>query len=82
MEQNSGMGEEERERGKKEKKKGEKKKFIERSFTFSRNFLEIGPSVSRRARDKVLPHGESFKLRLETGSFDKLQEVGVFSYSV
>ena len=62
-------------------KEGEKK-FRERSSTFSLNFPTIKPLVSGRAIDKVLPRSESFKLRLETRSFNKLQEVGVFSYSV
>ena len=73
------MGEEEREREDKEKKK-KKKKLRERSSTFSLNCLVIGPTVPFGARDKVDPHGKSCKLRPRTGSFDKLQEVGVFSY--
>ena len=68
------MGEDERER----EKEKEKKKFRERSSTFSLNFSVIGPSVFDGVRDKVLPRSKSFKRKLETGSFDKFQEVGVF----
>ena len=71
-----------REGEERERKGGENKKFRERSSTLSLNFSMIGSSVSDGARDKVLPRGESFKLRLETRSFNKLQEVGVFSYLV
>ena len=66
----------------KEGDKGGEGESRERSSTFSLNFPMIEPSVSGEARDKVDPLNESFKLRPETGSFDKLQEVGVFSYLV
>ena len=42
----------------------------------------IGQSVLVGARDKVDPRCESYAWVPETGSFDKLREVGVFSYSV
>ena len=62
----------------KRKRKRREEESRERGSTFSLNFLVIGLSVSDGARDKVLPHDESFKLRPKTWSFDKLQEVGVF----
>ena len=66
-----------RKREKKEGEKGEGRRSRERSSTFSLNF-PIEPSVSGGARDKVLPHSESFKMRPKTRSLDKLQDVGVF----
>ena len=64
----------------KERKEGES--FREISSTFSLDFQEIGPAVSGGARGKVHPRCKSFTSRLKLGSFDKLQEVGVFSYLV
>ena len=60
-------------RGKKRKEEGR-----ERSSTFSLVFPAIGPSASDGARGKVLPRYKSFKYTPKSGSFDKLQEVGVF----
>ena len=65
-----GMGE-----GKKKKRKGELR---ERSSTISLDFPVIGPGVSGGARGKVHPRRKSFASRPKSGSFDKLQEVGVF----
>ena len=64
-----------------EKKKGKGIKgenFKERSSTISLNFLAIGPTVPGGARGKAHPRGKSFASRSESGSFEKLQEVGVF----
>ena len=55
-----------------------KRELRERSYTFSLNFPAIGLAVSGRARGKVHPRGKSFASRPKSGSFDKLQEVGVF----
>ena len=69
------MGEgEERER----KERGNKRKRSrERNSNLSLNFPAIRPLISIGARGKVLPRGKSFKYRPKSGSFDKLQEVGV-----
>ena len=72
---NSGMG---REWEKEKKKIKDGESFRERSSTFSLSFPAIGPTVSGRARGKVHPHDKSFTLRPKSGSFDKLQEVGIF----
>ena len=56
----------------------EEESFRERSSTFSLNFSANEPVVSDEARGKVHPCGKSFTLRPKLGSFDKLQEVGVF----
>ena len=71
-----GMGRE----GEQERKKARKDResFRERSSTYSLSFSTIGPAVSGGERGKVHPRGKSFASRLESGSFDKLQEVGVF----
>ena len=70
-----GMGREgEKGRGRRERKR----ELRERSSTFSLSFPAIGPTVSGGARGKAHPRDKSFKLRPGTGSFDKLQEVGVF----
>ena len=58
------------------------KKKEERSSTFSLDFSVIGLSVFVGARDKVDPHSESHTWVPESGSFDKLQEVGVLSHSL
>ena len=67
-------------RKKKEKEReeeGRRKDFRERSSTFSLDFPAIRQSVLVRARDKVDPRSESYVWVLESGSFDKLKEVGV-----
>ena len=61
-------------------KEREKERVLEReTLTFPLNFPTIGPVVSGGAKGKVHPHGKSFVLRPKSRSFDKLQEVGVFS---
>ena len=54
--------------------------FRERSSTFSLNFPTIGLMIYGGARGKVHLRGKSFASRPELGSFDEIQEVGVFSY--
>ena len=63
---------------------GERKigSFKERSSTFSLRFPAIGPSISGEARSKVAPYGKGYTWVPVLWSFDKLQEVGVFSYLV
>ena len=56
--------------------------FRERSSTLSLEFSAIGPSVSGEARSKVDPHGKGYAWLPVLGSFNKLQEVGVFSYLI
>ena len=65
------------EKGRKERE-GEGRRVEREALPYLYIFPTIGLSVSDRARDKVLPRSESFKLRLKTRSFDKLQEVGFF----
>ena len=60
----------------------ERESFRERSSTFSLIFQAIGPAVYEGSRRKVHPSGKSFTSGLESESFDKLQEVGFFSYLV
>ena len=71
-------------RGRKTKQERERKDrdFRERSSTFSLEFPSIGSSVSGEARIKVAPHGKGYTWVSVLWSFDKLQEVGVFSYLV
>ena len=66
----------------KEKEKEEEEESRERGSTFSLNFWVIGSSSSSGARGKALPRKERFATRPELRSFDKLREVGVFSYLV
>ena len=47
---------------------------------FSLEFPAIGLSVSGEARRKVSPHGKGYVWVSILGSFEKIQEVGVFSY--
>ena len=51
-----------------------------RSSHFSLSFLTIGPVIPSETRGKVDPHCKSYAWVLEVWSFDKLREVGVFSY--
>ena len=51
-----------------------------RSSHFSLNFPVIGPSNSNEAIGKVDPHYKSYVWVPEVWSFDKLRDVGVFSY--
>ena len=65
------------------RREGESKReriFRVRSSHFSLNFLVIGSSNSGEARGKVDPHYKSHMWVPEVWSFDKLREVGVFSY--
>ena len=65
--------------GEEEKKEKERKRELrERRSTLSLNFQAIRSVVSGEARGKVHPRRKIFALRPESGSFDKLQEVGVF----
>ena len=66
----------------KREKERKERDFRERSSTFSLEFSAIGPSVSSETRSKVAPHGKGYTWVLVLWSFDKLQEVGVFSYLV
>ena len=68
-------------RGEKEKRK-EEEIFGERSSTLSLVFPAIKSIVSGGARGKAHPRGKSFATRPKSRSFDKLQEVGFFSYLV
>ena len=49
---------------------------------FFLNFSVIGPSDSSEPRDKVAPHSKSYAWIPVLWSFEKLREVGVFSYLV
>ena len=67
-------------RKKKEKEReeeGRRKDFRERRSTFSLDFPAIRPSVLVGARDKVDPRSKSYEWVPESGSFKKLQEVGI-----
>ena len=48
--------------------------------TLSLNFSVIGPSNSGETRGKVDPHCKSYAWVPVLWSFEKLQNVGVFSY--
>ena len=64
---------------------GERKEwdfFRERSSILSLEFLATGPSDSGEARSKVAPHCKGYMWALVLRSFDKLQEVEVFSYLI
>ena len=71
-----GMGREGEKEREKRGKEGES--FRERSSTFLLNFPAIGLAVLGGARGKVHSRSKSFTSRPESGSFDKLQEAGVF----
>ena len=71
-----------RERKTKRERKRKERDFRERSSTFSLEFLAIGLSVSGEARRKVAPHNKGYTWVPVLWSFDKLQEVVVFSYLV
>ena len=64
----------ERERERKEEE------FRERESTFSLYFLAIGPTNPGETRGKVDPHCKSYVWVPKVWSFDKLREVGFFSY--
>ena len=48
--------------------------------TFSLDFPAIGPAAFDETRCKVDPHGKGYAWVPVLWSFDKLREVGVFSY--
>ena len=66
----------------KEREKEKNTDFRERVSNFSLDLSTIGSSVSGEARSKVAPHSKGYAWAPVLGSFDKLQKVGVFSYSV
>ena len=76
------LGEEkERERGEQTEKEREKRRYFRvRISHFSLDFSTIVSSNSGKTRGKVDPHCKSYAWVSEVWSFDKLGEVGVFSY--
>ena len=56
--------------------------FRERESTFSLGFQPIGPSDFFGPRSKVVLRSEGYAWAPVSGSFDKLHEVGVFSYLI
>ena len=68
------------ERKTKRERERKERDFRERSSTFSLEFPAIGQSIFGEARRKVAPHGKGYVWVPVLGSFEKLQEVGVFSY--
>ena len=56
--------------------------FSERMCNFSLGFPAIGPSNFFGPRSKVVLHSESFAWVPVSGIFNKLREVGVFSYLI
>ena len=66
--------------GRERETKEKKKKKLERESTFSLDFSVIGPSDLDETRSKVDSHCKSYVWVPEVWSFDKLREVGVFSY--
>ena len=56
--------------------------FREISSTFSLEFPAIGASNLGEPRDKVASHGKGYTWTPILWSFEKLREVGVFSYLV
>ena len=54
----------------------------ERDSTFYLDFSTIGPSVSGEVRGKIILMTRASHRDRSWGSFDKLREVGVFSYLV
>ena len=66
-------------RGKIEREE-ERRNSSERSSHFSLDFPAIGSTASDETRGKVDPHCKSYAWVPVLWSFDKLREVGVFSY--
>ena len=64
------------------KEEREKRNSRERGSTFSLDFPTIGQSNSIKTRGKVDPHCKSYAWVSVLWSFDKLWEVGVFSYLI
>ena len=56
--------------------------FRERVSNFSLDFSEIRPALFGKTRSKVDPHCKSYAWVPILWSFDKIREVGVFSYLV
>ena len=61
---------------------GRKSNSRERKSNFSLDFLAFGPSVRVRPRSKVVLWCKGYVWAPVLWSFDKLREVGVFSYSI
>ena len=70
--------------GKNERREGKKEGVLEREreSTFSLDFSVISPSNPGETRGKVDPHYKSYAWVPVLWSFDKLREIGVFSYLV
>ena len=67
----------------KEKEREKKESFCrERVSTLSLNFLMIGSSNPDEPRGKIDPHCKSYAWIPVLWSFDKLWEVGIFSYLI
>ena len=66
--------------GEKKERGKEGENFRERKSTFSLDFPVIGPSNSGETRGKVDPHCKSYIWVPLLWSFDKLREVGFFTY--
>ena len=64
------------------REKKEEKVFKERVSNFSLDFHAIGLAVSGETRSKVDPQCKSYAWVPVLWSFNKLREVGVFSYLV
>ena len=64
------------------KEERERRNSRERGSTFSLDYLVIGSLNSGETRGKVDPHCKSYAWVPKVWSFDKLQEVGVFSYLI
>ena len=62
-----------RKRGRKEREEGG-----ERSSTLSLEFSMIEPSAFVGARNQADPHSESYMWVPKSGSFEKIEDVGVF----
>ena len=62
------------------KEERERRNSRERGFTFSLDFPLISPSNFDETKGKVDPHCKIYTWVPEMWSFDKLREVGVFSY--
>ena len=63
-----------------DQRKRERKGARERESTLSLDFLTISPSNPDETRSKVDPHCKSYAWASILWSFDKLREVGFFSY--
>ena len=66
----------------KEREKEKNTEFRERVSNFSLDFPVIGPLVSGKTRSEVAPHDKSYAWAPVLGSFDKLRDIGVFSYLI